>query len=156
MILTPCCSATTSAAPRCATATASRIHLGSTVASPAAAASSVLTTTLELDVLAGTSKLHEELVQQMDRLQQATYRTILAAGIEQGVFRPTMTLDTLTLALVAIEDGFTLQIVADRIITHDARAGCHEGRCGQPRMSRAELRSTSSSCSVSVWSRQDR
>jgi hypothetical protein len=46
--------------------------------------------------------------------------TILAAGIEQGVFRPTMSLDALTLALVAMEDGFTLQIVADRIITHDA------------------------------------
>lgn len=75
---------------------------------------------LELDVLAGTSTLHEELVQQMDRHQQATYRTILAAGIEQGVFRPTMSLDALTLALVAMEDGFTLQIVADRIITHDA------------------------------------
>jgi hypothetical protein len=31
-----------------------------------------------------------------------------------------MSLDALTLALVAMEDGFTLQIVADRIITHDA------------------------------------
>lgn len=75
---------------------------------------------LELDVLAGTSALHEELVQQMDRHQRKTYRAILGAGVEQGVFRPTMTLDELTLALVAMEDGFTLQIVADRIITHDA------------------------------------
>lgn len=75
---------------------------------------------LELDVLAGTSTLHEELVQKMDRHQQATYRAILAAGVEQGVFHPTMPLDELTLALVAMEDGFTLQIVADRIITHDS------------------------------------
>ena len=75
---------------------------------------------LELDVLAGTSALHEELVQQMDRHQQATYRAILAAGLEQGVFRPTMPLEALTLAFVAMEDGFTLQIVADRIITHDS------------------------------------
>jgi len=29
-------------------------------------------------------------------------------------------LDKLALALVAAEDGFTLQIVADRIITHDS------------------------------------
>jgi DNA-binding transcriptional regulator YbjK len=75
---------------------------------------------LELDVLAGTSALHEELVQEMDRHQLATYRTILTAGTGQGVFHPTMPIDALALALVAMEDGFTLQIVADRIISRES------------------------------------
>jgi AcrR family transcriptional regulator len=73
---------------------------------------------LELDVLAGTSTLHEELVQKMDHHQLATYRAILTAGVDQGVFHPTLPIDAVALALVAMEDGFSLQIVADRVISH--------------------------------------
>ncbi|WP_088318340.1 TetR/AcrR family transcriptional regulator [Kineosporia sp. R_H_3] len=97
-----------------------QLDIAFTVGLPSGPDDALMRLLLELDVLAGTSSLHEELVQQLDRHQQATYRAILAAGVEQGVFRPTLSLDDLTLALVAMEDGFTLQIVADRIITHDA------------------------------------
>lgn len=97
-----------------------QLDIAFTVGLPSGPDDALMCLLLELDVLAGTSSLHEELVQQLDRHQQATYRAILAAGVEQGVFRPTLSLDDLTLALVAMEDGFTLQIVADRIITHDA------------------------------------
>lgn len=74
---------------------------------------------LELDVLAGRSDLHEALVQELDRHQQATYLSILRAGVDAGVFHPTMPLEQLAHTFTAMEDGFTLQIVADKIISHD-------------------------------------
>ncbi|WP_102194719.1 TetR/AcrR family transcriptional regulator [Microbacterium aurantiacum] len=77
----------------------------------------------ELDVLAGNSELHEELVQELDRRQLVTYRGIIDAGVQAGVFRPNLDADLVAKTLVALEDGYGLQIVADRITTHAIAVG---------------------------------
>lgn len=66
----------------------------------------------EFDVLAGTSQLHDELVQRMYLRQKATYTSILERGIQQGVFTPTMHVGQLAMNLVALEDAYGLHIVA--------------------------------------------
>lgn len=76
----------------------------------------------ELDVLAGTSTLHENLVQELDRRQLATYQGIIDEGVRTGAFRPTMAPDLVARTLVALEDGYGLHIVADRITTHTIAA----------------------------------
>lgn len=76
----------------------------------------------ELDVLAGSSELHEKLVQELDRRQLATYQGIIDGGHSSGVFRPNLTPDLVARTLVALEDGYGLHIVADRITTHTIAA----------------------------------
>jgi Uncharacterized protein conserved in bacteria len=66
----------------------------------------------EFDVLAGTSRLHDELVQQMYQRQKATYTGILSHGIRLGEFTPTMDADLIAMNLVALEDAYGLHIVA--------------------------------------------
>ena len=66
----------------------------------------------EFDVLAGTSALHDELVEQMYRRQLATYTGILERGIAAGVFTPAIPVDLLAMNLVALEDAYGLHIVA--------------------------------------------
>lgn len=66
----------------------------------------------EFDVLAGTSALHDELVETMYRRQLATYTGILRRGAQQGVFAPSLPIDTLAMSLVAMEDAYGLHIVA--------------------------------------------
>ncbi|WGD37777.1 TetR family transcriptional regulator [Lysinibacter sp. HNR] len=66
----------------------------------------------EFDVLAGTSALHNELVQQLYRRQLATYHRVIAAGEASGDFAPTLSRDDLAMTLVALEDAYGLHIVA--------------------------------------------
>ena len=66
----------------------------------------------EFDVLAGSSQLHDELVEKMYDRQLATYRGVLERGIAVGVFEPALPVDTLAMTLVALEDSYGLHIVA--------------------------------------------
>ena len=65
----------------------------------------------EFDVLAGNSELHDELVQTMYLRQLATYRGILAAGREAGVFNAALPDEHLAMTFVALEDAYGLHIV---------------------------------------------
>lgn len=72
----------------------------------------------EFDVLAGTSELHDRLVEAMFVRQRAMYLGILERGAAAGVFAPTLDLPTLADTLVALEDAYGLHIVAgNRLIT---------------------------------------
>jgi len=73
----------------------------------------------EVDVLAGASPLHEELMQKLNRRQRAVYLRIVRAGIAAGVFVPVLTADLVAQTLVALEDCHGIHIVADRVTTHD-------------------------------------
>ena len=76
----------------------------------------------EFDVLAGKSRLHDELVQQLYREQLELYRAILAEGTETGTFSLTGPLDDVAMNFVALEDAYGLHIVAGGSITlADAR-----------------------------------
>ncbi|MEY9852028.1 AcrR family transcriptional regulator [Leifsonia sp. EB41] len=66
----------------------------------------------EFDVLAGTSTLHDELVERMYLRQLATYTGILERGAAAGVFAPALPVETLAMNLVALEDAYGLHIVA--------------------------------------------
>ncbi|WP_426518330.1 TetR/AcrR family transcriptional regulator [Diaminobutyricibacter sp. McL0618] len=66
----------------------------------------------EFDVLAGTSALHDELVERMYTRQLATYTGILELGIASGVFDLPLPVRTLAMNLVALEDAYGLHIVA--------------------------------------------
>ncbi|MFJ3489112.1 TetR/AcrR family transcriptional regulator [Leifsonia aquatica] len=66
----------------------------------------------EFDVLAGTSQLHDELVERMYLRQLATYAGILERGVAAGVFEPRLEIATLAMNLVALEDAYGLHIVA--------------------------------------------
>ncbi len=66
----------------------------------------------EFDVLAGTSALHDELVERMYERQLSTYAGIIARGIDAGVFAPPLPVDQLAMNLVALEDAYGLHIVA--------------------------------------------
>ncbi len=85
----------------------------------------------ELDVLAGSSTLHERLVQDLDQRQLNTYRLVLGRGVEAGVFSPSLGIDMVAQTLVALEDGFGLQIVADKVTTHDEAAACMRAVAGE-------------------------
>ncbi|NUT58052.1 MAG: TetR family transcriptional regulator [Agromyces sp.] len=77
----------------------------------------------EFDVLAGNSALHDELVQTMYLRQLATYRGILAAGREAGVFSPRLEDDELAMTFVALEDAYGLHIVGgNALMTVDVAA----------------------------------
>lgn len=65
----------------------------------------------ELDVLAGTSSLHDQLVEQLYRRQLATYADILGRGVASGAFAPVMAVDVAAMNLVALEDAYGLHIV---------------------------------------------
>lgn len=77
----------------------------------------------EFDVLAGTSELHDELVERMYDRQLATYRDVLIRGVDTGVFRPLLSVESLATNLVALEDAYGLHIVAgnSRITVEVAR-----------------------------------
>lgn len=66
----------------------------------------------EFDVLAGTSKLHDDLVERMYLRQLATYTAILERGTASGAFAPRLEVATLAMNLVALEDAYGLHIVA--------------------------------------------
>ncbi|HEY0888752.1 MAG TPA: TetR family transcriptional regulator [Nocardioides sp.] len=65
----------------------------------------------EFDVLAGTSSLHDQLVEQLYRRQLATYADILGRGVASGAFAPVMAVDVAAMNLVALEDAYGLHIV---------------------------------------------
>jgi len=65
----------------------------------------------EFDVLAGNSALHDELVQKLYLRQLATYRGVIAAGRESGVFEPALDDEQLAMTMVALEDAYGLHIV---------------------------------------------
>ena len=71
----------------------------------------------EFDVLAGKSRLHDELVQQLYREQLELYRAILVEGAETGAFSLTGPLDDVAMNFVALEDAYGLHIVAGGSIT---------------------------------------
>ncbi|MFD5214659.1 TetR/AcrR family transcriptional regulator [Microbacterium sp. NPDC058345] len=74
----------------------------------------------EFDILAGTSALHDEMVERMYRRQLATYTGVLQRGLDLGVFVPTLDLPTLAMTLVALEDSYGLHIVGgNSLITVD-------------------------------------
>lgn len=66
----------------------------------------------EFDVLAGNSELHDELVQKLYLRQLETYRGVIAAGRESGVFAPALDDEQLAMTMVALEDAYGLHIVA--------------------------------------------
>ncbi|MDZ5077776.1 TetR/AcrR family transcriptional regulator [Nesterenkonia sp. HG001] len=66
----------------------------------------------EFDVLAGTSQVHDELVEALYRRQLATYTSILQRGAASGDFAPRTSIETLAMNLVALEDAYGLHIVA--------------------------------------------
>lgn len=74
----------------------------------------------EFDVLAGSSTLHDDLVEQMYRRQLGTYTAILARGVALGTFKPTIAVESVAMNLVALEDAYGLHIVAgNSLITVD-------------------------------------
>ena len=84
----------------------------------------------EFDVLAGSSQLHDELVEKMYDRQLATYRGVLERGIAVRGFRVGVAVDTLAMTLVALEDWYRPHIVAGNSRTtggdrrgRDARRG---------------------------------
>lgn len=91
----------------------------------------------EFDVLAGKSRLHDELVQQLYREQLELYRAILVEGAETGAFSLTGSLDDVAMNFVALEDAYGLHIVAGGSITlaearraialYASQAGCPLG-----------------------------
>lgn len=65
----------------------------------------------EFDILAGSSALHDEMVEQMYRRQLATYTGVLERGIRRGLFTPRLDVPTLAMTLIALEDSYGLHIV---------------------------------------------
>ncbi|WP_372968105.1 TetR/AcrR family transcriptional regulator [Microbacterium sp.] len=65
----------------------------------------------EFDVLAGNSALHDELVQKLYVRQLETYRGVIAAGRDAGVFTPGLDDEQLAMTFVALEDAYGLHIV---------------------------------------------
>ncbi|MFT4135225.1 TetR/AcrR family transcriptional regulator [Microbacterium sp.] len=76
----------------------------------------------EFDVLAGTSVLHDRLVESLFVRQRAMYLGILERGVAAGVFAPTLDLPTLADTLVALEDAYGLHIVAGNRLIDVAHA----------------------------------
>ncbi|PRB36084.1 TetR family transcriptional regulator [Arthrobacter sp. MYb23] len=74
----------------------------------------------EFDFMAGQSELHDTLVQQMYLRQTATYRAIFEEGNASGAFAISADLDQATMNMVALEDAYSLHIVAgNRLVTVD-------------------------------------
>ncbi|MFT4009910.1 MAG: TetR family transcriptional regulator [Nocardioidaceae bacterium] len=66
----------------------------------------------EFDFLAGQSELHAELMQSLYLRQLGTYRRVLDAGVAAKDFAPTMPVHDLAMTLVALEDAYSLHIIA--------------------------------------------
>jgi AcrR family transcriptional regulator len=66
----------------------------------------------EFDVLAGTSALHDELVERMYQRQLQTYLGILERGTASGDFAVRLPVESLAMNLVALEDAYGLHITA--------------------------------------------
>lgn len=74
----------------------------------------------EFDILAGSSELHDDLVETMYRRQLDTYTRVLEHGIGSGEFAPALDVPTLAMTLVALEDAYGLHIVGgNSLITVD-------------------------------------
>ncbi|MET3919748.1 TetR family transcriptional regulator [Arthrobacter sp. UYEF20] len=72
----------------------------------------------EFDFMAGQSELHDTLVQQMYLRQTATYRAIFEEGNASGAFAISTDLGQATMNMVALEDAYSLHIVAgNRLVT---------------------------------------
>lgn len=65
----------------------------------------------EFDILAGSSSLHDELVEKMYARQISTYTGVLERGIATKLFAPELDVPTLAMTLVALEDAYGLHIV---------------------------------------------
>lgn len=86
----------------------------------------------EFDVLAGTSKAHDEMVENLYIRQLKIYRDVLTEGVAAGVFTPSIPLETLAMNLVALEDAYGLHIVGgNSLITVEiARVAMHAAATG--------------------------
>ncbi len=74
----------------------------------------------EFDFMAGSSELHDSLVQQMYLRQTATYRAIFEEGNASGAFSITSDLGQAAMNMVALEDAYGLHIVSgNRLVTVD-------------------------------------
>lgn len=76
----------------------------------------------EFDVLAGSSDLHDGLVQKLYLRQLDTYRRIIAAGRANGAFTPRLSDDELAMTFVALEDAYGLHIVGGNALMTVATA----------------------------------
>lgn len=76
----------------------------------------------EFDVLAGNSALHDELVQKLYLRQLTTYRGVIAAGRESGVFTPALDDEQLAMTMVALEDAYGLHIVGGNALMNVPKA----------------------------------
>lgn len=77
----------------------------------------------EFDVLAGTSALHDQLVEAMYLRQLATYRGVLSRGVAAGVFALRLPEESLATNLVALEDAYGLHVVGgNSLITVESAA----------------------------------
>jgi AcrR family transcriptional regulator len=65
----------------------------------------------EFDVLAGSSELHDDMVQGLYLRQMQSYRGILTDGVARGAFHPRLDVEQLAMTLVALEDAYGLHIV---------------------------------------------
>ncbi|NJC21640.1 DNA-binding transcriptional regulator YbjK [Arthrobacter pigmenti] len=66
----------------------------------------------EFDFMAGTSELHDSLVQKMYLRQCSTYQRIFEGGNATGEFAVTIDVPQAAMNLVALEDAYGLHIVA--------------------------------------------
>jgi DNA-binding transcriptional regulator YbjK len=89
---------------------------------PSGPADALMALLYEFDVLAGSSSLHDELVQKLYLRQRQTYRGIIAAGRETGVFTPRLPDDELAMTMVALEDAYGLHIVGGNALITVATA----------------------------------
>lgn len=76
----------------------------------------------EFDVLAGSSSLHDEMVETMYSRQLATYTGVLERGIAAEMFAPEIDVPTLAMTLVALEDAYGLHIVGGNTLIDVAEA----------------------------------
>ena len=76
----------------------------------------------EFDVLAGSSSLHDEMVETMYSRQLATYTGVLERGIAAEMFAPEIDVPTLAMTLVALEDAYGLHLVGGNTLIDVAEA----------------------------------
>lgn len=76
----------------------------------------------EFDVLAGSSELHDEMVQGLYLRQMQSYRGILADGLSRGAFHPRLDVDQIAMTFVALEDAYGLHIVGGNALMTVAKA----------------------------------
>lgn len=106
-----------------ATTTDPRVQLSTAITAglPSGPDDALMRLLYEFDFLAGTSALHDELVQKMYLRQIDSYRAVFAAGRAGGVFTPNLDDDQLAMTFVALEDAYGLHIVAgNALLTVDS------------------------------------